>query len=291
LKTFEINGVSPVLYHLTGKFEAPSERWMHAFLPLHDYELFVMTEGTMYLEYANAKHRVEKGEILLLPPVKEPGNLRKGYESSYCCFYWMHFALPNIPPTIGEIQEKDNNHEKQEMLQIPQHIALPHPEKVIVLMKQLQDAVRMKQPRICMNYLSMVVLCEIYGQVKMLQHGVPQEKKTQKQIFNDIVDYIRYNIHARLTVVDIAKHFGYNEKYISQMFRKSSGITLKQYLLKTTMDEANFFLTDTNFTVTEIAEKLGFQDSHNFMKCYKKVTGITPSEYRNAFSKRLLFHE
>ena len=54
------------------------------------------------------------------------------------------------------------------------------------------------------------------------------------------------------------------------------------------MDTANYMLSDTNASIAEIAASLGFSDSHNFSKAYKKIAGMTPSEYRNAFSKRVL---
>ena len=56
------------------------------------------------------------------------------------------------------------------------------------------------------------------------------------------------------------------------------------------MDAANFMLSDGDKAVTEIAAQLGFSDVHNFARAYKKLTGLTPSEYRNAFAKRMLFH-
>lgn len=49
-------------------------------------------------------------------------------------------------------------------------------------------------------------------------------------------------------------------------------------------------LTDTNQSISDIAKTLGFSDSHNFSRTYKKLTGLSPSEYRNTFSKRLLYH-
>ena len=50
-------------------------------------------------------------------------------------------------------------------------------------------------------------------------------------------------------------------------------------------------LTDDDKPIKEIASDLGFSDVHNFTRAYKRRTGITPTEYRNAFSKRLLFHK
>ncbi|MCQ2498834.1 MAG: helix-turn-helix transcriptional regulator [Lachnospiraceae bacterium] len=65
---------------------------------------------------------------------------------------------------------------------------------------------------------------------------------------------------------------------------------LKQYIIKTKIDKANFMLSDTNKSISDIATELSFSDSHNFARCYKKATGLTPSEYRNAYNKRLLYH-
>lgn len=55
------------------------------------------------------------------------------------------------------------------------------------------------------------------------------------------------------------------------------------------MDTAIFLLSDTNKSISEIAKELGFNDSHNFSRSYKKACGLSPSEYRNAFSKRLIY--
>lgn len=74
------------------------------------------------------------------------------------------------------------------------------------------------------------------------------------------------------------------------MFSNIAGIPLKQFILNVKMDAANFMLTDTNASISEIAASLGFTDSHNFAKAYKKIAGLTPTEYRNAFFKRLLYH-
>ena len=120
--------------------------------------------------------------------------------------------------------------------------------------------------------------------------GVSQGKKTQKQIYFDILDHIRNNLTGSLRVADIAAHFGYNEKYISSLFSSHAGMTMKQYILKAKIDLANFYLSDTNESIATIARMLGFKDSHNFATAYKKIMGLTPSEYRNAFARRLLYH-
>lgn len=101
---------------------------------------------------------------------------------------------------------------------------------------------------------------------------------------------VKLNYCNNLRVSDIALHFGYNEKYLSHLFRQLSGMPLKQFILKSKIDEANYLLTDTNLSIGEIAVKLGYTDAHNFARTYKKCTGLSPSAYREAYAKRLLFH-
>ena len=76
----------------------------------------------------------------------------------------------------------------------------------------------------------------------------------------------------------------------SHLFSTVAGIPLKQFILTNKINAANFMLTDTNKSISEIAHALGFLDSHNFSRAYKKISGLSPSEYRNAFAQRMLFH-
>lgn len=279
----------PMKYALTGKFEAPSPYWMHSDLPLDEYELFVVTKGTMYLSYNNKRYTVPSGQFLLLPPVPPPNNRRKGFQPSDCIFYWLHFSCDD------EVLHSSNHNSNPavtksvDYLSIPLQAAVPQIDKMIVLMKQLQDSLRSDYSYTSLCYLTTTILCELHNQLHRNHESTPA-KKTQKQIYYDIIDHIKSNIHRPLKVADVAKHFGYNDKYLSHLFRSITGIPLKQYILNTKMDYANYLLTDTNQSIKEISLALGISDSHNFTKVYKKIIGLTPTEYRNAFSKRVLNH-
>lgn len=272
-------------YILTGKFKAPSSEWIHMNLQLIDYELIVMTEGILYLNYGGENFIVKNGEYLLLPP---SSSCRKGFRPSYCAFYWLHFTTQpgGFPPilTSNTILPPPDQY-----FTLPQTGTIPKPERVVILMKQLQDIVKSKYPPISLDTMSTSIVMELFGQLTLVP-PVENYSATQKQIYYDIMDYIKTNISRNIKISEITATFGYNEKYISHRFAEVCGIPLKQYILKTKVDRANYMLTDTNKSVKEIAKDLGFPDSHNFSRTYKKITGLSPSEYRNTFSKRLLYH-
>lgn len=277
MKSFAFPSNQLMKYVMTGKFVAPSAHWKHEKVPLTEYELFVMTEGTLYLTYDKESFTLTSGQYLLLPPGKSS---RQGFRSSYCAFYWLHFSVP--------LQTASDKNEVPFLL--PQTGNLPKPEKMAVLMKQLQDSVKNCYPALAIDAMTTCVITELYGQ---LYRQLPRDNlsHSQKQIYSDIVDYIQLHIAENIRVSDIASRFGYNAKYLSHIFCKITGATLKQFVLNQKIDSANFMLTDTNKSIADIAQSLGFDDSHNFSRAYKRVMGLSPSEYRNAFAKRLLNHK
>lgn len=272
----------PLNYTFTGKFQAPSSNWKHQTMPLYDYELIVMTDGCLYIADDNGQYKVDVGEHLLLSPT--PNNTRYGYYASECSFYWLHFTCNH------EIVQNDDMASPEHMnnkLFIPTQGILPTPEKTVILMKQLQDSIRSGYNKVFLDYMTTSILCEIHNQ--FFHKKNIQTSNTKRQIYNDIIDYIKLNITKNIKVSVIAEHFGYNAKYLSHLFSNIENLPLKQYILREKMELAKYMLTDTNDTIKQIASALSFSDSHNFMKAFKKVVGLTPSEYRNAFSKRLLY--
>lgn len=276
-------------YSYTGKFLALSSDWKHEKFPLRDYELIIMTEGELYLSYCDENFHVKKGEYLLLPP---SNGFRKGYKEAYCSFYWMHFSVPatDLPLAINGKSELIKESDFSHAFCIPQKGSIPQPEKIVVQMKQLQDIVKNKYPAVSLNAMVTSIVCELYGQL-YCETMADADTLSKKQVYNDIIDYIQRNLHRNLKITEIAKEFGYNAKYLSHLFSEIRGIPLKQYILDQKIDAAGFMLCDSDKPITGIAAELGFSDVHNFARAYKKLTGLTPSEYRNAFAKRMLFHE
>ena len=265
-------------YVYTGKFKAPSGKWKHETFHLTEYELFVMTEGTLYITYNEEDFTIHTGEYLILPPSE---GWRKGFKESYCSFYWMHFIVPEYKKV-----EVDG---MQTFYVIPQTGAIRKPEKMVILMKQLQDLVKNNYPKVSLNALTTTIIAELYGQI--LKKETIGAKSLQKQFYMDIMDYVQLNKAKNLKVKDVAAYFGYNEKYLSRLFTENSGMSLKEYIIETKIEGANYMLTDTNESIANIASALGFEDSNNFSRTYKKYTGLTPSKYRDTFAKRMLFHK
>ena len=275
---------TPINYIFTGKFQAPSPEWIHISRCLQEYELIVVTEGTVYIQDDQQEYIIEKGEFRLFPPSSK----QSGYRNSNCSFYWVHFS----DEYQGSITSLDEYQEDllEDKICIPDHGKIDNLEKIIVMMKHLQDCVRSYHNKLQNNYMSSTILCEIANQF-IQQKDQESTVLKKKQLFNDIKDYIKWNRNSDIKVCQIAEYFGYNKRYISYLFSTIAGITLKQYIMQEKIELAKFLLCDTNDNISEVADQLGFNDNHNFMKAFKKIVGLTPTQYRNAYASRMLFYK
>jgi AraC family transcriptional regulator of arabinose operon len=271
---------SPVSLVMTGKFIAPSSEWKHIHRVLSEFQLIIQTRATLYISKDKERYALNEGDFLLMPP----GTYQAGYRESDCSFYWLHFSVPDeyIVTTADQDYEPGR-------LVLPEKGTLRNLDKLIVLLKQLQDSVRSYREQTLNNYLTTGVLCELYNQLYFVQNQYGKKRK-QQQLYNDIVDYIKWNRQENLKVSQLAEHFGYNAKHLSFLFSEFGGVTLKQFILQEKIDAAKSLLADTNKSIKEIAEQLGYSDSHQLMHSFKKITGLTPTNYRNAHSNRLLFY-
>ncbi|MDR1972710.1 MAG: AraC family transcriptional regulator [Treponema sp.] len=100
-----------------------------------------------------------------------------------------------------------------------------------------------------------------------------------------IIEWIRVNYNLKMGMEKIAKIFFYNPDYLSTAFRKYTGYPLMKYITMVRISNAKKMLLNTSEGIKEIAYKVGFDDEKVFMKRFKQLEGISPTTYRNAFSR------
>ncbi len=274
------------VYHWCGKFVSPDDQWVHLTRNLDDYELFVVIDGILHIGTSTQDYTVNPGEYLLM----SPNEFEHGTRPSHCIFYWMHFGY----------NKEQNDHELfakklsiQDLSYTPGHILLPEqgplssPDRIIILMKQLQDSDRRYREITLNRYLCSAILSEIALQSRI--YPVYSNKIIKEQLYQDICDYVSWHLAEALKVSQVANYFGYNEKYLTTFFKQRAGISLKQYILQVKMERAKADLSETSEPVSQIAFRLGFTDAHNFSNAFRKVTGLSPSEYRDSYNRHSVF--
>ncbi len=108
------------------------------------------------------------------------------------------------------------------------------------------------------------------------------QKNMLSGIVVEIMDYIDKNLDADLSLDRLVERFYISKSYLCKIFKEETSSTLHQYIMKKRISRAKQLLT-SGASVTEAISRSGFEDFSNFIKTFKKQTGLTPSEYRRQF--------
>jgi two-component system, response regulator YesN len=103
---------------------------------------------------------------------------------------------------------------------------------------------------------------------------------------NRLLEYIKDHYAEPLTLTDVAKHFHFNPSYLSSYFSTRNGEGFIEYLNRIRIEEASKQLVEGKATISEISGIVGYSDHSYFCKVFKKLTGLSPSQYRRKQNMR-----
>jgi len=243
------------------------ETWSHMDRTIMDYELIIGVSGVVFLEADRRMYEVKAGDILLLMP----GERHRGYKLSSpgVSFYWFHFHLPEVTA-----HESDSR--------IPRYAGCPNPNRVNILARQLLHAANggYRIPRAGDYFLT----CLLIELAEQLQDSNGLEAMDPQ--LAELLEWTRLHALDRdISVERIAAHMSYNKDYLSRMFKRRFGAGLLSYIHQVKLEAAKDLLVGTKLHVKEIAVRVGIDDDKQFIKWFKRLAGVTPTAYRQAFAR------
>lgn len=112
---------------------------------------------------------------------------------------------------------------------------------------------------------------------------VSQPTSNEKDILAMAVTYIHENIESRLNVEEIAQHVNIGYEKFRKLFTTHYNLSPGNYIIHTRIHQAQKLLTNTDLSVKEVSIRLGYMDSYTFSKQFKKITGRSPSDFKQFF--------
>ncbi|MEF7638177.1 helix-turn-helix domain-containing protein [Bacillus thuringiensis] len=154
---------------------------------------------------------------------------------------------------------------------LPTDIAFALSDLYILTIEQLDNMYSV-------NRLIEDALCTFADRVK--------EYKTKKysNTITTCLNYINRNIYQKISLSALAELLHMNPTYLSGLFKKEVGITLSQYIQREKIEEAKKLLTLTSYSLTDICLWLKFNDQSYFIRIFKKITKMTPKQYREKYT-------
>lgn len=105
--------------------------------------------------------------------------------------------------------------------------------------------------------------------------------QSEHPVVFQIKEYIRQNFAVpTLSVLDISQYANRSSSYICTLFKNETGLTINQYLTDYRIKMSKQFLSDPRYRITDISAKVGYSDGNYYSKAFRKIVGLSPSEYR-----------
>ena len=101
-------------------------------------------------------------------------------------------------------------------------------------------------------------------------------------------NYVEQNLQRPLSVSEVAEHCCVSPCHLTHVFKAELGVSPVRYMQQMRVDRAKRLLADESIFVYEVAHKIGLDDPFYFSRMFKKVSGLSPEEFRTHIRKASL---
>ena len=109
----------------------------------------------------------------------------------------------------------------------------------------------------------------------------PQKDPEKNPLVQAILDYLGERVEETVRIEDICEEFGYSRSYLSRVFQAETGDTLAARATAMKVARAKQLIRETNMNFAQISARLSFENPQYFSRVFKRLTGMTPTEFKN----------
>ena len=240
----------------------------------------LLTCGYQAGEYCNLLHRTQSCLSSCLQSNTEAFQRAKETKEPYifrCPFGFVEIVVPIVENEMvygfliaGPILEQNDGNIDLLISQAEQYGACDDREELL----QATEKLRYYSADQTRAFCDMLVLLASY----VLQSG--ELRTSYKTVGQLTKDYIKRNLSKKITLTELSMHIHCSTVTVTQHFRREFGISVMEYIAQKRQKLAVQLLCETNLTVCEIASRCAFCDAEYFSKTFKKLYGVTPTEFR-----------
>ena len=249
----------------------------------HDFwEFLYVDKGEVNVQADFVWHSLKQGEIIFHKPnefhnvqangVTAPNLVVVGFDSSSKAMSWFSNKIFKVSSTtrkfiadiVFEAKQAFSSSQNDPYLKYltRRKRAIFGSEQMVYLnLEQLLISLRREQPP---------VSAKLPGIMK---------QSAETNLFEKILHFFETNLDSQITLTDLCKIFPVGQSTIKKLFYEKAQCGVIEYHRKLRINEAKRLIREKNMNFTVISEELDFSSLHYFSRCFKKITGMSPSEY------------
>lgn len=106
--------------------------------------------------------------------------------------------------------------------------------------------------------------------------------KAYNTVAQQLISFLQDNVDKQLTMQTISYRFGYSPAWLQHIFRAETGCSIMQFFIALKIDKAKKLISDSDYSIANIADMLGYDTPQYFSKQFRQITNMTPSAYADS---------
>jgi two-component system, response regulator YesN len=101
----------------------------------------------------------------------------------------------------------------------------------------------------------------------------------EQSLSERVIEYLEQRYRSPIALRDVAEAFGYSARYLANAFRRSTGLSIADWIVKRRIGAAQRLLGESNGSVAAACEAVGFNDLRSFTRQFLRHAGVTPEDF------------
>lgn len=226
-----------------------------------EYILIYCVRGEGWYQLEKKRHSIRAGQFFILPPGQPH---RYGADPQHpWTIYWVHF-LGRSAPEFYRYLMKDRP-----------SASAPQQDNRIHWFEEILEQLEV----ITWNNLIYACSC-LHAFLASFKNKSTPSSPEEPDIISTSVNFMKKNLHRRLSLTDFAREAGLSVSHYSSLFREKMQTSPIKYFNFLKVQEACYLLQSTDHQIQEIADTLDFDDPYYFSRLFSQVMGVSPRAYR-----------
>lgn len=239
------------------------------------YEITYVLSGTGAFYVDDTVYTMQKGDLLLVRKGQMHNIISAEIEPLRFFYLGFDFVEPIVNEKIAQLKSFFDTNE-----QVQFHNAVSLQDTFMrVLSEFISDDVL---SNLLIEAYMQEIICGVYrifSRKFYKNYLLSGSNNSDEKLVYDVINYIDVHLESMENLSALSAEFGYSYTHIAQKFSAFTGESLKSYHTKRRFEKSNEYLRQ-GYSVTKVAELMGFKSIRAFSRAYKKYVGMAPREYK-----------
>lgn len=275
--------------------------WKSKYRKIYEHQFIFCCSGKANAIIEDRKYEMTPGTLLLIRP-GIPHYFWKDEESPGEQ-YWVHFdfVYRKDKNSLDELIESNSIISSEEVLPqpdliieetifengftFPEFLKIEHFDQAKELFQKIISCYELHEKMWQLE--CKIYLLQIFNIIINQQNttGISNMENTEQEIIRTVTQYLYKNSFRKFYLNELCNVVGLSEDYIGRIFKKQVGMTIIQFVSQLRLQKAKYLLSETDLTIENISEIVGYSDVFYFSKVMKKEEGISPLNWRKKMTK------